>query len=335
MVASATMRTPTHPYFRGAGLAARAVAACCAFLLAIAACLPAARAQSAASVTGPGLSEEQARRVVPRADLSGLSDQQRAQFLEVASDVFDYAGCKETLARCLAASKQDVHAVRMAELVKALLLEGATPSRVTETVEKYYESFDASKRQALKTSDCALLGEPKAPVALVEFSDYQCPHCAVANKPLHDLVTGAEKGKARLCSKFFPLPGHARARIAAGCAEYARQHGKFWQMHDLLFAHQDELEDENLKTYAKQVGLDGAQMLKEVYAGRFEGVIEAHLQEGIAARVQATPTVFVNGRQHVLPMKLQFLQRSVEDELEWQQNKAFVYEGRDGREKKG
>ena len=106
-------------------------------------------------------------------------------------------------------------------------------------------------------------------------------------------------------------------------------------MNDLLFAHQDELDDENLKAYAKQVGLDGSEMLKEVYAGRFEAVIETHLQEGRGARVQATPTIFVNGREHVLPAKLQFLQRSVEDELEWQQNKAFVYESRDGKEKKG
>jgi protein-disulfide isomerase len=249
--------------------------------------------------------------------------------------VFDYAGCKDTLAKCLGASVQDVHALRMGELIKALLLEGGTPSRVIETVESYYASFDASKRQALKTNDCPVLGDPKAEVALVEFSDYECPHCAVANKPLHDLVSGPEKGKARLCSKFFPLPGHARARIAAACAEYARRHGKFWPMNDLLFAHQDQLDDENLKGYAKQLGLDGAQMLKEVYAGRYDGAIEAHLQEGRAARVQATPTIFVNGRQHLLPVKLQFLQRSVEDELEWQQNKAFVYESRDAKEKKG
>jgi protein-disulfide isomerase len=228
-----------------------------------------------------------------------------------------------------------VHALRMGELIKALLLEGGTPARVIETVESYYNSFDASKRQALKTNDCPVLGDPKAPVALVEFSDYQCPHCAVANKPLHEVVTGPEKGKARLCSKFYPLPGHARARIAAACAEYARRQGKFWPMNDLLFAHQDELDDDNLKAYAKEIGLDGAQMLKEVYAGKFDGVIEAHLQEGRGARVQATPTIFVNGRQHLLPVKLQFLQRSVEDELEWQQNKAFVYESRDAKEKKG
>src|SRR6266481_3299578 len=325
------MRTPTHPQSPGARrprLAAAALAAACAFLLAAAG----SQAQPGPSA-GRGLGEEQARRILPRADLSGLTDEQRSQFLEVAGDVFDYAGCKDTLAKCLGPNVQDVHALRMAELVKALLLDGNTPSRVIEWVENYYASFDASKRQSLKTNDCPVLGDPKAEVALVEFSDYECPHCAVANKPLHDLVSGPEKGKARLCSKFFPLPGHARARIAAACAEYARRHGKFWPMNDLLFAHQDQLDDDSLKGYAKQLGLDGAQMLKEVYAGRFEGTIEAQLQEGIGARVQATPTVFVNGRQHLLPMKLQFLQRSVEDELEWQQNKAFVYEGRDAKEK--
>jgi protein-disulfide isomerase len=338
------MRTPTHTRFHRARTLRATAAALAAF-----ACLggtagsrPGLPAEAQAAPQAPpassgtrGLSEEQSRRILPRADLSGLSEEQRAQFLEVAGDVFDYAGCKDTLAKCLGANVQDVHAVRMAELIKALLLEGGTPARVIETVESYYNSFDASKRQALKTNDCPVLGDPKAPVALVEFSDYQCPHCAVANKPLHEVVTGPEKGKARLCSKFFPLPGHVRARIAAACAEYARRHGKFWPMNDLLFAHQDELDDDNLKAYAKQVGLDGAEMLKEVYAGKFDGLIEAHLQEGRAARVQATPTIFVNGRQHLLPVKVQFLQRSIEDELEWQQNKAFVYESREAKEKKG
>src|SRR5207248_3021426 len=146
-----------------------------------------------AGARAAGRSEEQARRIVPRADLSGLTDEQRSQFLEVAGDVFDYAGCRDTLAKCLAADVQDVHALRMAGLVKALILEGGSSSRVIEMVENYYASFEPSKRQPLKANDCPVLGDPKAPVAVVEFSDYQCPHCAVANKPLHDLVTGPEK----------------------------------------------------------------------------------------------------------------------------------------------
>jgi protein-disulfide isomerase len=281
------------------------------------------------------LSEEDARRILPRADLSGLTGEARAQFLDIAGDVFDYAGCKDTLAKCLAADQKDVHALRMAELIKVFLLQGAPPSRVVEWVENYYASFDASKRQKVRSDDCPQLGDKNAPVALVEFSDYQCPHCAVAAKPLHDTVLGPEKGKARLCAKYFPLPGHPRARVAAACAEFAKRKGKFWELHEILFANQEQLEDDSLKRYAQQVGLDGSQMLKEAYSGKLDPVIETHLQEGQAARVNATPTIFVNGRQHLLPVQPFFLQRSIEDELEWQQNKAFVYEGRETKEKKG
>src|SRR5512138_3099161 len=90
---------------------------------------------------GPGLSEESARKIVPRADLHALTDQQRAQFLEVAGDTFAYAGCNETLARCLGQGGSDKHAPRMAELVKALLLEGWQPAAVIDAVERYYAGF--------------------------------------------------------------------------------------------------------------------------------------------------------------------------------------------------
>jgi len=111
-----------------------------------------------------------------------------------------------------------------------------------------------------------------------------------------------------------------RARIAAACAEYARKRGKFWEMNRLLFEHQEELDDANLKSFAQQLKLDGNDMLKEAYAGKFEAIIERHLKEGAAAEVQATPSLFLNGRLHTLPVKLEYLRHSVEDELEWQRN---------------
>jgi protein-disulfide isomerase len=288
------------------------------FLLVCAGC--ALLAAAPASPSGE-LSEERARAILPRADLSQLSDAQRAQFLEIAGDTFDYAGCNETLAQCLRANVNDKHALRMTELIKGMLLEGYTPSVIIEMIERYYASFPANKRVRLNDADCPQLGDPKAPVAVVEYSDFQCPHCAVASKPLHDMVQ-AMSGKVRLCSKYFPLSSHNRAQIAAGCAEFARQHGKYWEMSELLFAHQDELDDGQLKSFARQLGLDGNRMLQEVYAGRFDAVIDKQKQEGVNAGVNATPTLFFDGRRYTLPIKSEFLVFSAQDEEEWQRNKG-------------
>jgi protein-disulfide isomerase len=268
------------------------------------------------------LSNERARAILPRADLSSLTDRQRAQFLEVAGDTFDYAGCNDTLARCLQANVTDPHALRMTELVKALLLQGATSSTIIDMVERYYASFPANKRVHLDDQDCGQLGDPKAKVAVVEFSDFQCPHCARAAKPLQDMVTSLP-GRVRLCSKYFPIAQiHPRAVIAAQVAEYARTQKKFWQMSDLLFAHEEELDDASLKRYAKQIGLDGDKTLHEVYSGKFDAVVQRHLKEGEAVGVRATPTIFFNGRQYPdgFPFTREFLVFSAQDEEEWQSN---------------
>lgn len=267
------------------------------------------------------LSEERARQILPRADLHALNGAQRAQFLEIAGDTFDYAGCNDTLARCLGQDVKDHHALRMTELIKGLLLEGYSSSVIIEMVERYYSSFPDGKRQKLTDSECPQLGSPQAPVLVVEFSDFECPHCAAAEKPLRDLVGGLP-GKVRLCSKYFPLPSHPHAQQAAGCAEFARLHGEFWEMSEMLFAHQDELDDGHLKQFARELKLDGAQMLKEVYAGKFDALIEKQKKEGFDAGVRATPTLFCNGRLYTLPIKSEFLIFSAQDEEEWQRNKG-------------
>lgn len=284
----------------------------CAFALVLSC---AARAETAPRE----LSEADAHAKMPRADLSGLTGEQRQTLWDVAGDTFSYTGCSSTLAACLRADVKDKHAPRMARFAAQLIRDGFSASQTIFFLEQYYATFDAKKRATLKSDDAGCEGDAKAPISIIEYSDYQCPHCAVAVKPLHDLFAAA-KGKARFCSKYFPLPGHPRAAAAAAAAEFARSKGKFWQMHELLFAHQDELEDANLKSYAKQCGLDADAMLKEVYSGKHTALIDKHKAEGLAGGVKATPTVFFNGRALVLPVKLEYLVLSLEDELEWQKN---------------
>src|SRR3954465_12286604 len=114
---------------------------------------------------------EQARAAVPRADLAGLTGAQRGVFVAVATEVFNYAGCQDTLAACLGAGQRDPHALRMAALVKQLASEGFPAPALVQGVERYYASFDPGQRAQPKTDGCPTLG--KGGIALVEFSDYQ------------------------------------------------------------------------------------------------------------------------------------------------------------------
>jgi protein-disulfide isomerase len=285
-------------------------------------CLAALPALAQQAKSNP-VTAEQARAIVPRADLRDLTDAQRGVFIDVATEVFNYAGCQDTLAKCLAAEQKDPHALRMAALVKQFASDGAAAPQIIQAVESYYASFEPGQRTRLSADNCPVLG--KGPITVVEFSDYQCPHCAAAVKPLDDLVENVRKGEVRLCSKYFPFTSHPRARVAASCAEYARTKGKFWEMNAVLFEHQEALEDADLKRYAQQVGLNGDEMLKDVYAGKFDDRVEKNRREGLAAGVEATPTLFIDGRQNTLPIKPWYLAFSVDDELQWQKEKGWKF----------
>ena len=93
-------------------------------------------------------------------------------------------------------------------------------------------------------------------------------------------------------------------------------------MSELIFAHFEELGDAELKSFAKKLGIDGDAMLQQVYAGRFDAIIDRQKKEGTGAGVHATPTLFFNGRQYTLPIKQEFLVFSAQDEDEWQRNKG-------------
>lgn len=276
---------------------------------------PGAQAQEPAKASGQPVSTTDVQKLMPRADLADLTPEQQALFREVAGDTFDYAGCNSTLAACLRADVKDKHAPRMARLAALLLKDGLGSAQVVDHLERYYASF-ATKRAQIRTDDCATLGPARAKVALVEYSDYQCPHCAVTARWLPRLVEQAH-GEARLCSKYFPLVQHPRAGVAAACAEYARVKGKFWLLNDIFFQHQEALGDEELRAYGKQAGLDGDEMLRLAYVGKFQAAIDKHVAEASAAGLKATPTFYLNGRQLTLPVKQEYLLFSIEDELEW------------------
>jgi len=138
-------------------------------------------------------------------------------------------------------------------------------------------------------------GPGSAAVEIVEFSDFQCPFCQRLIGTLEQLKTDYGDD-VRLVFKDYPLPNHAQAFKAAEAGNCAHEQGKFWELHDVMFSKQDELEVADLKRHAGELGLDQSSFDICLDSGRFAETVSADLRLGQGVGVSSTPTVFINGR---------------------------------------
>ena len=154
-----------------------------------------------------------------------------------------------------------------------------------------------------------VLGNPDAPVTVIEYGDFECPYCAAAAPVLRRLVEESE-GQVRLVFRHFPLAdNHPHALTAALAAEAAGAQGAFWPMHDLLFARQDRLGDVALRAYAEELGLDGSRVVGAA-AQEFAEKVAADFRTGLEDEVAGTPTVIVDGELFTGRVELAALRRA-------------------------
>jgi protein-disulfide isomerase len=139
-------------------------------------------------------------------------------------------------------------------------------------------------------------GPDKAPVTIVEFSDFQCPYCG-REFPVVERLMKEYDGKVRLVFRHFPLDFHPYAQKAAEAGACAAEQGtdKFWKLHDKMFGNQQKLAVDDLKGYAKDVGVDTAKFEKCLDGGEKRALVEADEKAGQQAGVNGTPAFFVNG----------------------------------------
>jgi protein-disulfide isomerase len=138
-------------------------------------------------------------------------------------------------------------------------------------------------------------GPDKAPLVLVEYGDYQCPHCGRAY-PIVKRLQKALQDKLKFVFRNFPLSEmHPDALNAAKVAEAAAPQGKFWEMHDMLYENQGALDVESLEDYAAKLGLKAEALEKAVADPGMEDRIEKDFEGGVRSGVNGTPTFFVNG----------------------------------------
>ena len=141
-------------------------------------------------------------------------------------------------------------------------------------------------------------GPSDAPVTLVEYGDFQCPHCGRAYPIVKDIVRtlGAE---LRFVFRNFPLTRvHPEAEHAAEAAEAAGAQGAFWPMHDRLFERQFALDDDHLIEYATELGLNAERIRGELEAGTYGPRVRDDFMSGVKSGVNGTPTFFINGERY-------------------------------------
>jgi len=158
-------------------------------------------------------------------------------------------------------------------------------------------------------------GHVTAPLTLVEYGDYQCPYCGAAY-PVIKRIQKALGQRLRFVFRNFPLTqAHPYALIAAEAAEAAGLQGKFWQMHDLIYENQEELEPGILPSWAGQIGLDpeefGLSIRREEVAKRIRDDRVSAIRSG----VNGTPTFFINGARYEDPADYNSLLAGLEEPL--------------------
>ena len=219
------------------------------------------------------------------------------------------------------------------EEIRAQIAAYVKGQREKEARQAYIDilaaKYDLQYRLPPVRFDIATSGHPSygpddAPVTVVEFSDFECPHCAQAGEILHKIYLAYE-GRIRIIFRQYPLwMIHSHARKAAEASLCASEQGKFWEMHNLLFEKQDSLDIQGLKNKASQLELDRERFDECLDSGRFSDRVDQDLVEGSKAGVGSTPAFFINGRPLEGRMTFDNLRVIVEEELKAQAEKSSL-----------
>jgi len=152
-------------------------------------------------------------------------------------------------------------------------------------------------RADVATNGAPFKGAERAAVTIVKFEDFQCPYCKTVQGTFPELLKRYD-GKVRLVHKDLPLDAiHPQARQAAEAARCAGEQGKFWEYHDKLYANSPKAGVEELKSYAKEVGLNATSFDQCFTSGKFRGLVQKDLSEGAQLGLTGTPSFFINGRE--------------------------------------
>jgi protein-disulfide isomerase len=209
------------------------------------------------------------------------------------------------------------------EQVRQPIRSYLTQERMLAQREEYLDTLKAKTpvrtmleppRQKVAAANGPAKGSAKAPVEVIEFSDFQCPFCLRAD-PTVQQVLKTYGDRIHFVYRHFPLPNHPNARPAAEAAACANEQGKFWPYHDRLFANPTKLSAADLKQHAADLGLDTSQFDACVDSHKLKGEVDADVRDGEQAGVNGTPAFFINGRSISGAQPFDVFKKVIDEEL--------------------
>ncbi len=258
---------------------------------------------------------------LPGVDWTGVTPAQKAAALEAMRGFDCTCGCPMKVAQCRVEDPPCSQSNSLAAIAVAAAKANKPAAAIKQEMENSQLARQAKQANRvlqdpvpLSIAGAPVKGPASARITIVEFSDFQCPYCGKAVKQLDELLAAFPKD-VRLVFKQFPLSTHPKARIAGAASLSAHAQGKFWPMHDRLFANHDQLGRESFLLWAKEIGLDMPKFIAVMDATATAKQVDTELAEGEKVGVDATPTIFINGQRYQGSLALNALGPVIQQEL--------------------
>jgi len=252
----------------------------------------------------------------PGVDFSGLTKAQREAVLAVIRSEPCACGCDMKVAECRVKDPQCGFSRRLAAFAIRDAAAGKPVPAIRASLEKYAKEPPPVLEPAVKLSigGAPFKGPADAKVTIVEFSDFQCPYCAKAAGEAAAVVQKFPKD-VKLVFKQFPLEDHSQAALAAEASLAAQAQGKFWELHDKMYANFRQINQARILVWANEAGLDMNRFRADLNAHKYAARVKAEEQEGEVAGVEGTPTFFINGKRFNGVFEVKAIAPIVLDEL--------------------
>ena len=257
---------------------------------------------------------------LPSVDFTGLTPAQKTLALKMLRATACPCGCTMKMAECRIKDPSCSYSKSLSAMVVGSIKKGGNEATVLAVLDASPMMHRPTPKLLedplpIPVEGSPVIGPANARVTLVEFSDFQCPYCSVAVLKLNAILK-AYPNDVKLIFKQYPLADlHSQAELAAEAALAAHRQGKFWPLHDAMFADRTHLTRQNILAMAGKAGLDLPRFQQDWDSSAIKQAVARDLADGDKIFVNGTPTIFIDGQRYNGDLELDAVRPVIEKEI--------------------